>query len=114
MEQRLDLYRTPGERPLPKGLVEPVRKRGGRPKLPVGLHVRTGQDVELLRRRNVPVRLLTPESVSDAGYPMIFEPRLVGSSGIRVGLRGESLFGRSTRNSGGMGTHASAATGPIS
>src|SRR6202521_2543717 len=77
MESRLDVYRTPREREHPRGLVEVVRRRGGRPRAPVVLHVRTIQDVETLRRRNVPLRLLTPESVSEAGYPVTFEPRLV-------------------------------------
>jgi hypothetical protein len=77
MEQRLELFRDPREPTLPAVLVEPIRRRGGRPKVPVVLRVRTAEDVESLRSRNVPMFFLTPERISRAGYPMTFEPRLV-------------------------------------
>ena len=72
----MELYREEGERSLPKGLVVEVRRHGGRPKVPPHFSLRTVEDVDRLRRHKVPLFLLTPQAVTDAGYPMDFEPRV--------------------------------------
>lgn len=77
MERRLEFFRVTGERALPTHLVEPVKRRGGRPKRAVQVRVRSPQDVETLRRRKLPLFLLSSDEVTAEGYPIIFEPRLV-------------------------------------
>jgi hypothetical protein len=70
------LFREPGERPLPRGMLSPVARIRGRPRTEYRPRVRTPGDVEQLRRRRVPAFLLTSEWVTKSGYPVNFRPWL--------------------------------------
>lgn len=70
------LLREPGEHPLPREMLAPVPKPRGRPKTVYHPVVRSPEDVDRLRRRKVPVFLLTPELVTRSGYPVRFRPWL--------------------------------------
>ncbi len=77
MRSELRLVREPGERPLPREMLAPARRRRGRPRAEYRPRIRTAEDVARLRRHGVPALLLTPEWVSEAGYPVSFRPWLV-------------------------------------
>lgn len=51
--------------------------RRGRPRTEYRPRVRSESDVARLRRHRVPTFLLTPEQVSEAGYPVSFRPWLL-------------------------------------
>lgn len=70
------LFREPRERPLPREMLLAPGRARGRPKLEYRPRIRSAEDVEQLRRRRVPVFLLTPERVTEAGYPVRFDPWL--------------------------------------
>ena len=89
MEARLSLYREEGERPLPKDLVEKAARRGGRPKVPPTLLLHTARDVERLRRRKVPLFLVSPDKVTEEGYPMDFEPRVALPAGLTAQVKSD-------------------------
>lgn len=71
------LLREPGERPLPREMLEPPRHARGRPRAQYRPRVRSVGDVRRLRRHRVPIYLLTSEEVTAKGYPVRFRPWLV-------------------------------------
>ena len=70
------LFREPGEHPLPRGMLTPAPKSRGRPREESHPQVQSPRDVELLRRRGVPLALLTSDWVTENGYPEKFRPLL--------------------------------------
>ena len=70
------LVRTPGERVLSPSILRPVRGHPGRPRAEYVPVVRSEQDVHQLRRRKVPLYLVTDEWVTRSGYPVQFRPWL--------------------------------------
>ncbi len=70
------LFREPGEHPLPRGMLTPAPKSRGRPREVYRPQVRSPEDVRLLRRRGVPLALLTSDWVTENGYPEKFRPLL--------------------------------------
>jgi hypothetical protein len=89
MQLETRLFREPGERPLPAEMAgQPARGRG-RPRLEYRPFVRTASDVARLRRRHVPVVLLTSEWVTRSGYPVTFRPWLVVPGRLASQLRSE-------------------------
>ncbi|MCI4350683.1 MAG: hypothetical protein L3K15_04140 [Thermoplasmata archaeon] len=77
MKVEARLLREPGEHPLPRGMLARTPKARGRPRVEYRPTVRTPRDVARLRRHRVPSLLLTPEWVTDSGYPVNFRPWLV-------------------------------------
>ena len=71
------LLREPGESHLPHWLAVPARRSRGRPRTEYRPRVRSPQDVVRLRSHHVPAFLLTPEWVTECGYPVNFRPWLV-------------------------------------
>ncbi len=70
------LLREHGERSLPHRMLTSTTRGRGRPPKEFRPLVRSVEDVEMLRRRHVPVLLLTSEWVSRSGYPVQFRPWL--------------------------------------
>jgi hypothetical protein len=70
------ILREPGERPLPRRMLQAEARSRGRPRAQYRPVVRTPRDVDQLRRRRLPVFLLTSEQVSRSGYPVRFAPWL--------------------------------------
>jgi hypothetical protein len=70
------LFREPGERPLPREMLAPTPRCRGRPKKEYRPRVQSASDVEQLRRHQVPALLITPEWVTQSGYPVHFRPWL--------------------------------------
>jgi hypothetical protein len=71
------VLRELGERPPPADLFRPAVRRRGRPRVEYHVVVRTAEDAAALRRRGLPVHLLTSDWVSGHGYPVEFRPWLV-------------------------------------
>jgi hypothetical protein len=71
------LLRTPGEHPPPNDLLRPAVRRRGRPRVEYVATIRTPEDAISLRRRGLPVYVLTSDWVSRHGYPVEFRPWLV-------------------------------------
>jgi len=71
------LLREPGESHLPREFVGPARRSRGRPRSEYRPRVLSPQDVDRLRRHRVPAFLLTPEWVTNSGYPVTFRPWLL-------------------------------------
>ncbi len=82
MRLETSLVREPGERPLPSAMRGRTRHAPGRPRERYRPRVRTPEDVARLRRRHVPVYLLTDEEVGRAGYPVRFPPWLAVAESI--------------------------------
>ncbi|HXW67591.1 MAG TPA: hypothetical protein VEL82_06945 [Thermoplasmata archaeon] len=76
MKVEASLLRETGERPLPASMRVPVRRGRGRPRAEYRARVRSAADVDVLRRHRVPALLVTPEWVSESGYPVRFRPWL--------------------------------------
>jgi hypothetical protein len=70
------VYREPGEHPLPREVAIPVAKPTHRPRTEYRLRVQSEDDVDTLRRRRLPLYLLTDERVRELGYLVHFPPRL--------------------------------------
>lgn len=88
---RLDtaLVREPREHPLPGALLARLPRGRGRPQERYRPVVRTARDVARLRRRRVPVFLLTDEWVSANGYPVRFRPWLAVAGAIAAGVQSD-------------------------
>ncbi len=82
MRLEASLRREPGERPLPRAMLVSGPKSRGRPRKEYRPHVRGPEDVERLRKHRVPALLITPEWVSQSGYPVRFRPWLALPEGI--------------------------------
>jgi|HubBroStandDraft_1064217.scaffolds.fasta_scaffold42377_3 hypothetical protein len=76
------LVRAPGERLPPTELLIPIHKGRGRPTVEYRLKVHRHEDVELLRRKHLPLYLLTSERVTALGYPIRFPSELVVSRSL--------------------------------
>lgn len=83
------LFREPGERLLPPNVLVQIRSVRGRPPLEFRLRVRCPEDVEVLRRKNLPLYLLTSETVTALGYPIRFPPELVVARSLLSALETE-------------------------
>jgi hypothetical protein len=77
MRLEASVVRGPGERTPPAALLRPATRHRGRPRVEYCPTVQSPQDAEALRRRGLPVHLLTSEWVSQHGYPVEFRPWLV-------------------------------------
>lgn len=82
MRLETTIVREPRERPLPRTMLSPIRAMRGRPKERYRPVVRTAEDVARLRRRRLPMFLLTDEWVTRSGYPTQFRPWLAVSQSI--------------------------------
>jgi hypothetical protein len=80
MQVESQLLREPGERLVPGEMLAQVPKSRGRPRAEYRPVVRSQEDVDRLRRRHVPMFLLTSDWVTESGYPMRFRPWLVVSA----------------------------------
>ncbi len=76
MRLESSLLREPGERALPREMVERVVRSPGRPRAEYRPRVRSAADVDRLRRHRVPAFLLTSEWVTGWGYAVRFQPWL--------------------------------------
>jgi hypothetical protein len=76
------LVREAGEHAPPQSLFRRIRSPRGRPVARYRALVRSASDVRRLRRRRVPVYLLTDEWVGNSGYPTRFRPWLVVAESI--------------------------------
>ncbi len=76
MKLESSLHREPGERALPREMVERVVRAPGRPRTEYRPRVRSVADVDRLRRHRVPAFLLTSEWVTGWGYAVRFQPWL--------------------------------------
>jgi hypothetical protein len=84
------LVREAGEHVPARSLFRRIRPARGRPKARYRALIRSASDVQRLRRRRVPVYLLTAEWVGESGYPTQFRPWLVAAESIAPLL--ESTF----------------------
>jgi hypothetical protein len=82
MRLETTLVREPGEHLIPGEMLAQERTGRGRPKARYRPVVRTPEDVEQLRRRRVPVFLLTDAWVTESGYPVRFRPWLAVSEAL--------------------------------
>ena len=85
------LVREPGEHSIPRTLAVPSQKPRGKPRTDYDLFVRSERDVEYWRRRGLPFVLLTPEWVTENGYPEKFRPLLFTVKAVAEKLK-ESKF----------------------
>jgi hypothetical protein len=76
MRVEAGLYREPGEHPFRTAMRVPPARARGRPRAEYRPRIVSPQDVEQLRRHRVPAFLLTPEWVTECGYPVHFRPWL--------------------------------------
>lgn len=76
MKIETQLRREAGESIVLAGVSTAVAKPRGRPRIAYRLRVGSEKDVKLLRRRSVPLFLMTDASVQKLGYPSMFPPRL--------------------------------------
>ncbi|MCI4348796.1 MAG: hypothetical protein L3J93_01055 [Thermoplasmata archaeon] len=76
MKLETGIVREAGEHALPRTMTAPVRRGPGRPKMRYRPVIRSAKDVDRLRRRRIPVFLLTQEWVTRCGYPVRFQPWL--------------------------------------
>ncbi len=76
MRLEASLLREPGERPLPREMLQRTMRSPGRPRQEYRPVIRSAADVERLRRHRVPALLITPEWVTECGYPVHFRPWL--------------------------------------
>lgn len=76
MRIEASLLREPGEHPLPQSLRAASLPTRGRPRIRYTPRVESVTDVRCLRRRGIPVYLVTDEWVTRSRYPVRFEPWL--------------------------------------
>lgn len=76
MRLEQSLLREPGERPLPPEMLWRAPRSRGRPRTEYRPRVRSAEDVDRLRRHQVPAFLLTSDWVTKCGYPVEFRPWL--------------------------------------
>lgn len=89
MRLETTLVREPGEHPLPRTMRSSIPIPRGRPRTRYRPRVRSARDVERLRRRRLPVFLLTDDWVTQNGYPVRFRPWLAVSRAIASSVDSE-------------------------